>query len=138
VAIYYDLYLTSKPEDAREKLLAIPGFRDRGENFEGPDALAWIGPIERSTKAALYEDVGLSADLCVSFRRAGPAGIESILRTILRLLELLPGDAAVIHNGERTIAMRKEGRLLLSRGHWVEGYLKLVGQAYEFDDLPSL
>ena len=92
----------------------------------------------------LKEELGIESSVSIMFRLDKFEDREHqrnvLLRATIELLCQVPGDAALLFNGEVVFLLRKEGELTLNSGMdlWRPADLALVTLPYKMRDIPTL
>jgi hypothetical protein len=100
--------------------------------------------IEDNEPCYIAEDLGIENSMFILFDLDSFADRqkqkEIFLRATFELLRQIPGDAALLFNGEVVWFVRKAGELILSsnRDLWRPEFLDLVTLPYKMKDFPVL
>ena len=153
MALEYDLYLDASSPLPEVLSLAASrrGLKAKGDGFEGPGLSGRVFSVSKERRETIQEGLGLAPTVCVSFRvgldpadadqEEGHRGMRGALEATLALLDILPGPAVLLFNGESPVLLRTRAALTLNKakGFWSGWRLELVkGRVYELADLPAL
>lgn len=116
MAIHYELFLAHKTEGVRS--------------------------VSKTRWELLHDAYGVDLKWGLWYDYTEERGHQAILKDSLAVLELVKGDAVLLHNGESPVFARKGGELTLNSDEksawWKPEDLALVNGSYKLAKLPRL
>jgi len=111
---------------------------------QGPGFLVSAGPTSALEKVILREGLGIEPTAALAFSidkfsdRA--RAVTAMLQAELAVLHQVPGDAALVFNGDTVLLLRQGGQLFLDSrtGLWTPERMKRVNMPYTLKDFPVL
>jgi hypothetical protein len=154
MAIEFELFLETRltPRHIFELILNSTSVNARIEPSDKGEVFICIDESELTMRVfapesvrhhILEQSLAVRPTVCVLFRfeKFGDTEVQKtkMLRLSFELLERVPGNVALLFNGEIVWFLRRDGELILNKNVRVwDSHLDLLTLAYEMRDIPAL